>query len=253
MAIDFSCANCRVLIAACYLCYNRTVFKSAVITSFFLGVAFAQQEPKPQQQPSGQQGQPQVKLNYLYVCAPTQEEQGVIKTALATVPGKPAFIPDFEISRGLATLKDAPTSKFVRLRREFSPESPFLTAQYSMSTDSTSTVETLVLRMRDPKDFHELSLQDRSSSAAASPSAMLAVDTPVNRIRVERLAKSSVVLARCENADQSGFEPMFRQASDIMAQYRQALGLRAAFRSDIAWLGGGNATKPGNAPAKKRK
>jgi hypothetical protein len=29
---------------------------------------------------------------------------------------------------------------------------------------------------------------------------------------------------------------MFHQASDIMAQYRAALGLRTAFRSDIAWL-----------------
>jgi hypothetical protein len=36
--------------------------------------------------------------------------------------------------------------------------------------------------------------------------------------------------------DQSAYEPVFRQASEIMAQYRAALGLRSAFRSDIAWL-----------------
>lgn len=249
--VGFSCANCQLLKAKCYLCYNRTVLKSAAITSCFLAAtAFAQQEPKAQQ-PSGQ---PPVKLNYLNVCTPSEEEQTQIKNALAMIPGKAAFVQDFEITRGVATLKDAPAAKFVRLRREFSSESPFLTAQYSMSTDATSTIETLVLRTRDPKGFHEISLEDRSTSGAASPQAMLAVDTPVNRIRVERLAKSSVVLARCQGADQSIFEPIFRQASDIMAQYRQALGLRGSFRSDLAWLSGDNAAKhngPASEPKKK--
>jgi len=167
-------------------CYNRPVLKRP-LTLLLAAFAFAQQEPKPEP-PAGQ---PQVKMNYLNVCTPSAEEQAGIKGAMAAVPGKPAFIQDFEISRGLATLKDAPRSRFVRLRREFSPESPFLTAQYSISSDSTSTIETLVLRMRDPKDFYELSLQDQSSAGAASPLMMLAVDTPVARVRVERLTKSS--------------------------------------------------------------
>ena len=219
------------------------MFKLFAITFLLIAsTAFAQQEPSPQ--PSGQ---PQVKLNYLNVCTPSAEDQAQIKSAMALVPGKPVFAQDFEISRGLATLKDAPTSKFVRLRREFPPESPFLTAQYSMSRDSSSTIEILVLRTRDPKVFHELLFEDRASSGATSPAALLAVDTPVNRIRVERLAKSSVALARCEGADQSAYEPLFRQASDMMAQYRQALGLRGAFRSDIAWLNSDDATR--NRPA----
>jgi hypothetical protein len=204
------------------------------LTLLLAAFAFAQQEPKPEP-PAGQ---PQVKMNYLNVCAPSAEEQTGIKGAMAAVPDKPAFIQDFEISRGLATMKDAFPSKFVRLRREFSSESPFLTAQYSISNDSTSTIETLVLRMRDPKDFYELSLQDQSSSAAASPLTMLAVDTPVARVRVERLTKSSIVLARCQDADQSAYEPLFRQASDIMARYRKALGLGSVLHSDLAWLGG---------------
>jgi hypothetical protein len=226
------------------------VFKSVVITACFLGAtALGQQETKPQQ-PSGQ---PQVKLNYLNVCTPSTEEQALIKSALGLVPGKPAFVQDFEISRGLATLKDAPPSKFVRLRREFSGESPFLTVQYSMSADSTSTIETLVLRTRDPKVFHEISLEDRSTSGAASPQTLLTVDTPVSRIRMERLSKSSVVLARCEGADQSAYEPLFRQASDIMAQYRQALGLRGTFRSDIAWLSGDNSARHSGSPSEPKK
>jgi hypothetical protein len=213
-------------------CYNRPVLKRA-LTLVLAAFAFAQQEPKPE--PPGRQ--PQVKMNYLNVCTPSPEEQAGINGALAAVPGKPAFIQDFEISRGLATMKDAPPSKFVRLRREFSPESPFLTAQYSISNDSTSTIETLVLRLRDPKDFYQLSLQDQSSSGAASPLTLLAVDTPVNRVRVERLTKSSMVLARCQDADQNAYEPLFRQASDVMARYRKALGLGNVLHSDLAWLG----------------
>jgi hypothetical protein len=225
------------------------VFKTLVIAAFLGATAFAQQQPSPQ--PSGQ---PQVKLNYLNVCAPSEEEQTQIKNALETIPSKAAFIQDFEITRGVTTLKDASPAKFVRLRREFTPESPFLTAQFSMSTDAASIVETLVLRMRDPKGFHEISFEDRATSGAASPQAMLTVDTPVNRIRVERLAKSSVVLARCEGADQSVYEPLFRQASNIMAQYRQALGLRGAFRSDLAWLSGDNTARHnGPTPEPKKK
>src|SRR5437899_4920669 len=166
-----------------FRCYNRPVHRTfvAILLLLTASIALAQQEPSPQ--PSGQ---PQVKLNYLNVCTPSAEEQAQIKSAMALVPGKPAFVQDFEISRGLATLKDAPTSRFVRLRREFPAESPFLTVQYSMARDSSTTIETLVLRTRDPKVFHEISFEDRSSSAAASPTALVAVDTPVNRIRVER-------------------------------------------------------------------
>jgi hypothetical protein len=124
----------------------------------------------------------------------------------------------------------------VRLRRDFAAESPLLTAQYSMSTDATNTVEILVLRPRDPKDFLQVVMEDRMSASAAKPLSLLQVDTPTSRVRVERLNKGSAVLTRCEEADQSAYEPMFHQASEIMAQYRAALGLRNAFRTDIAWL-----------------
>ena len=93
-----------------------------------------------------------------------------------------------------------------------------------------------MLHARDPKDFLEVVMEDRVSAGAAAPLALLQVDTPTSRMRIERLNKSSAVLTRCQEVDQSAYEPMFRQASDIMAQYRSALGLRTAFRSDIAWL-----------------
>ena len=191
------------------------------------------QQPAPQKPPDGK---PQVKVNYLNVCTPGADEQAIIKGALAAVQAKPAFSADFEISRGRTTLKDAPDAKYVRLRRDFAAESPLLTAQYSMSTDSTNTIEILVLRPRDPKDFLELVMENRVTAGAAAPLAVLQVDTPTSRVRIERLNKSSAVLTRCPDVDQSAYEPVFRQASDIMAQYRAALGLRNVFRSDIAWL-----------------
>jgi hypothetical protein len=64
----------------------------------------------------------------------------------------------------------------------------------------------------------------------------LSVDTPVNRINLERFGKPSLVLARCEGADQKAYDPLFAQASEIFAVYRKSLGLRTAFRSDLTWL-----------------
>jgi hypothetical protein len=195
-----------------------------------------QQPPAPQPTAPSAEGKPQVKVNYLNVCAPGTEEQAIIKGALAAVQPKPVFSADFEISRGRTSLKDAPDAKYVRLRRDFAAEAPLLTAQYSMSTDAANTIEILVLRARDPKDFLQVVLENRVTAGATTPLALLQVDTPTSRVRVERLNKGSAVLTRCEEADQSAYEPVFHQASEIMAQYRAALGLRNAFRTDIAWL-----------------
>jgi len=226
------------------------VFKRALITIFLLAAAsVAQQQPAPQASPQQPDGKPQVKVNYLNVCTPGTDEQAILKSALAAIQAKPSFSEDFELSRGRTTLKDAPDARYVRLRRDFVAESPLVTAQYSMSTDDANTIEVLVLHSRDPKDFLEVVLESRVSTGAAAPLALLQVDTPASRIRVERLNKSSAVLTRCEDADQSSFEPLFHQASNIMASYRKALGLRTAFRSDIAWLN--SESKAGAAPKKK--
>lgn len=212
----------------------------AIVTLLLLGLAAAQQEKKPE--PNS--GQPQVKLNYLNVCTPSAEDQAAIKAAFAKVSPKPAFSRDYEISRGRATLENEPEARFVRLRRDFTADSPLLTAQYSLSVDSRDTVETLVLRMRDPKEFHEVALEDRVSTGSIQPSALLGIQTPISHIQLERITKNSIVLARCPNADQSAYDPLFHQANDIMAEYRTALGLRtAAFRSDIQWLNTEQAAK----------
>ncbi|HEY6349463.1 MAG TPA: hypothetical protein VI636_08655 [Candidatus Angelobacter sp.] len=239
--------------------YNRTVVKSHLLFILWTAVAaggghwapfrMAASEAVAQvQQP---EGQPQIKLNLLNVCTPSADEQAILKSALTKVSGPPAFGEDFEVSRGSATLKDALPSKYVRLRRDFVSQSPMMTAQYSMSLDEKVTIETLVLRMRDPKEFLEISFEDRVSAAAANPVSVVAMDTPAARIRIERLGKSSVVLARCEGADQSVYEPLFQQGSEMMARYRGALGLRAAFRPDISWLGA--TAKTDGQPRRQRK
>lgn len=224
--------------------YNRPVLKPAIAAAIlFAGRVAAQQAPKPQP------AEPQVKLNYLNVCTPSADEQAQMKAALAKLQVKPAFSRDFEISRGQATLQDAPDARFVRFRRDMAAESPLLTAQYSMSSDSQSIVETIVLRLRDPREFHEVSLEDRVSAGAMAPSALLTVDTPVSRIRIERLGKSSLVLARCQDSDQSGYEAIFRQGAEIMAQYRKAMELGSVIRSDVAWLSNAGKTSNSGRPA----
>ncbi len=212
------------------------MLRHALTIAFLLAGAAWAQQPQPPAQQQQPEGKPQVKVNYLNVCTPGAEEQAIINGALAAVQAKPAFSADFEISRGRTTMKDAPDAKYVRVRRDFAPESQLLTAQYSMSTDSTNTIEILVLRARDPKDFLEVVMENRVTAGAAAPLAVLQVDTPTSRVRIERLNKGSAVLTRCPDVDQSAYEPVFHHASDIMAQYRAALGLRNAFRSDIAWL-----------------
>jgi hypothetical protein len=219
------------------------VFKRTLILTLLLSAVSWAQQTGPKVTPSPE-GQTQTKLNILNVCRPSAEDQAEIKSVFAKVAAKPVFGRDFEISRGRTSVKDAPESKFVRLRRDMTSESPLMTTQYSMSTDATNTVELLVLRSRDAKDFHEIALEDRVSSGSASPLAILSVDTPVTRIRLERLGKRSIVLARCPDADQSAYEPLFRNAADLMARYRKAMGLRSAFRADIGWLSAEGATKP---------
>ncbi len=210
------------------------MLKPALIVACLAGSFCVAQETEKKTQPATDQ--PQVKVHYLNVCAPPAEDQAEIKSAFAKIPAKPGFGPDFEVSRGHATLQDSPDSRFVRLRRDMAADSPFLTAQYSISRDASNIIETLVLRLRDPKQFHEISMEDRVSSSAASPTTVLSTETPVSRIRLERFSKNSIVLARCQESDQSAYEPLFREASDIMSRYRKALGLATTFRYDVNWL-----------------
>ena len=224
--------------------------------------------------------QPQVKVNLLNVCTPSAEEQKEIAAALARVPRQPLFAPDFEISHGLSTLTDAPNflqpaqsaqmsdepsvARYVRIRREFAVQALFARVQYSFSNDGQNMVETLVLHVREPKDLIQVSMED-SASAIGSAETMVAANTPVSRIRLERFGKSSIALARCtgsENGpppDQSAYEPLFRSASEVLANYRNLLGVRHTVPAELAQIPGGKeaakpkSAKPGAKPTAEKK
>jgi len=209
------------------------------------------------QEPAGgaQSTQPQVKVNMLNVCSPSAEEQKEIAAALARVPKQPLFSDDFEVSRGRSTVSDMPNflqpgqsnhvageasvASYVRIRREFSVQALFSSVQYSFSNDGENMVETLVLHVRDPKDLIQVSLEDSASSVTSS-AAMLGSNTPASRVRLERFGKASVALARCLAAeggpapDQSAYEPLFRGASDVLANYRALLSVKKIVPEELA-------------------
>src|SRR5437764_13096145 len=108
-------------------------------------------------------------------------------------------------------------------------------------------IETLVFRVRDPKDLMQVSIED-GASAVTTPAAMLATNTPATRIKLERFGKSSVVLARCYATDQgpapdqSAYEPLFQSASAIVANYRGLLGRLRMVPVDLASLSSGESS-----------
>jgi hypothetical protein len=211
-------------------------------------VATSQQTP-PQSQPAAQppsqsaEKTPQIKLNFLNVCTPTEAEQKEIAAGLNKIPASVTYTGDFEVTRGrLITQKEAP-SKYLRLRRELGGNTMFSNVQYSLSADDKVTTETLVFKTKDPKDLVLISIEDQISSTAVKPASVLDADTPATHIKLERFGKNAIALARCEN-DQSVYEPIFAEASKLIAQYRKALGLRTMFKNDLAWLSTPDEAKP---------
>jgi hypothetical protein len=87
------------------------------------------------------------------------------------------------------------------------------------------------------KDLLALSIEDTLSTSASKPAAVVANDTPASRVRLERLGKTTVALARCEKVDQSQYDPIFTQASSVLADYRRVLRLRTMLANDLSWLG----------------
>jgi hypothetical protein len=205
----------------------------------------------------------QVKINYLNVCTPGEEDQSALAAALDRIAARPKFAQDFEISRGRSTGTDLPIkiaggensagspSRWVRVRREFAADSPFLSTQYSFSLDDKGITEMLVFRSREAKDVMETEVED-TVSAAADPLQVLSANTPADRIRLERFGKSSVVLARCPGADQSKYEPLFAKASAVLANYRAQLGVKETVPADLRRLGVG-ARSAANKQAPKKK
>jgi len=209
----------------------------------------------------------------LNVCSPSADEQKEIASALARVPKQPLFGSDFEVTRGKSTLTDMPSflkpgvgghvagepsiASYVRIRREFSVQALFSSVQYSFSNDGANMVETLVLHVRDPKDLIQVSMED-SASSVANADAMLTTNTPASRVRLERFGKPSVALARCSAAeggpapDQSAYEPLFRGASDVLANYRRLLGVDIIVPEELSKINGESKTTPSKPAASSK-
>lgn len=200
----------------------------------------------------------------LNVCTPSAEEQKEIAAALARVPKEPLFGADFEVSRGRSTLTEMPAmlqvgqpghvpgepsvAIYVRIRREFSVQALFSSVQYSFSDDAENMIETLVFHVRDPKDLIEVSLEDSASSVTSAPS-MLTSNNPASHLRLERFGKASIALARCTATaqgpapDQSAYEPLFRGASEVLANYRNLLNVKTIVPEELSKIRGGGKAK----------
>lgn len=176
-----------------------------------------------------------------------------MQRALARVKAQPSFAADFEISRGVTTLTEAAAraagmpagssgtpSTYVRIRKDF-PENALLTdAQYSLSVEGSSTSEALALHLRDSPEVLQILISD---SVTGTPSQVVKVDTPPDRIRIERFGKSSIVLARCGTVDQSAYEPLFQAAANILGKYREAMAVKSVVPSELAHLPGHKESK----------
>jgi hypothetical protein len=225
--------------------YNRAVrifflIFGAITLSLVAGSRLrAQQPPGPTE--------PKVRINYLNVCSPSAEDRQQIAAALERIPGHPKFAVDFEVARGRSTLSgsdllaqdtglpatEGSVSDWVRIRREFPAPLSFVSAQYSFSMNQGSVVETLSFRAREVKDVIQVSISDSVSSPAA-PAQVARVNTPAERIRIERFGSSSIVLARCPASDQSQFESLFSRATELLASYRSALHVSSVIPAELA-------------------
>ncbi|MBV9342915.1 MAG: hypothetical protein JO159_18775 [Acidobacteria bacterium] len=197
----------------------------------------------------------------LNVCSPSPDEQQEISSALSRIPRRPSFSVDFEVDRGRSILDanlnplaaggtaagggpspSGDIADFVRLRRELAKADIYGSVQYSFSRDRKQMVETLVFRVREPKDLLQVAIEN-SASAITTAAAMLGSASPAGRIKLERYGKSSVVLARCGGVgeapapDQSRYEPLFAAASSILSDYRGLLGARTLVPEELNRVG----------------
>jgi hypothetical protein len=234
-----------------FCCYNAAVSRTILLFGALLCAAVCvAQESGPQQQ------KPQMKVNVLNVCTPSSEEQQEIASALEKVPKRPVFSADFEVDRGRSVLDasanplfasnsapapaESAVADFVRMRHDLEGGT-YSTVQYAFSRDSKQMVETLVFRVRDPKELLQLSIEDSASSVTPA-ATMLTSATPASRIKLERFGKPSVVLARCSaveggsSVDQSKYEPLFASASALLSSYRDHLHARTLVPEELTRL-----------------
>ena len=190
-----------------------------------------------------------VQINVIQVCTPPEADVAEIRAALGRIPAKPRFTADFEIARGRSSV-DTGVARWVRVRREFTSDSPLATAQYTMSVDDGGITETLALRLREAKDVVQVALQ--SNVTAGDPASVLASDTLASHVSVERYGKAPLAVKRCPSSDQTISEPVFQGASALLAGYRAALGVRSFVPGDLSRMGVAQKKPSQTAPAPEK-
>lgn len=202
-----------------------------------------------------------MQLNLVNSCSPGAEEQAELAAALGRISSRPAFSPDFEVARGRTTAPEG-VIDWVRVRREFrlsgsesgtmagtagGPE--FINVQFLFSAGERGIDQVLVFHTRAsrPGEPLQVSLEHQAGAATTASAGggagpetaaqALAAEARPNRIRLERFGKGSVVLARCAQADQSRYEPLFHLAAERFASYRAALRVRSTVMTELGALG----------------
>jgi hypothetical protein len=184
-----------------------------------------------------------MRVNVVNVCTPTDSEKKELENALARVPERPVFSPDFEVARGRTTDKKV-TSDWVRLRRELASDPSYGSVQFSLTISGPHIEEVLVLHAKAtrPGEPLQISLEEEVTTGKAADA--LSAGTPPDRIRLERFGKPSLILARCSQADQQAYEPLFRIATERFSVFRAALDVHSTVSAELARLKA--------APAKRR-
>jgi len=236
----------------------ETLTRNALLIGILAPLALSQGPPPVTGLP-----QTKIQVNFVNSCRPAQADVEEMGRALARVKDRPVFSADFEISRGLTTLSEAEAraaglpagsgttpSIWVRIRKEYPEKAALTNAQYSLSVEGSSTSEVLALHLRESKtregkagdgsDVLQILISD---SVTGSPAQVVKVDTPPDRIRIERFGKASIVLARCGGIDQSGYEPLFAAADGILAQYRSAMAVKSVVPAEMEHLRGRKESK----------
>ena len=208
------------------------MLRTTLLTVLLAAASVSAQQAQPLATP------PQLRLNMVNSCTPDDTAKAEIAAALARIPEWPAFASDFEIARGRTTGKDG-VSDWVRLRRDFAASATLSSVQFSLDVTGGKVDEILVLHLKASKLGEPLQISLEQEVTSGTPADMLRVDTPPNRVRLERFGNSSLILARCPGVDQSAYEPLFRLAAERSAAYDAALDVRGTVPAELARLKAG--------------
>lgn len=129
------------------------------------------------------------------------------------------------------------TASWVGRRLDFSAATVFSNVQHSFPAGSGNMVETLVLEVRDPKNWPQLRAED-NSPAVTNTAAMLGAATPLSRTRLGRFGKPSLARYMASQTGpgpgQSSHELLFQDGPSVMDRYRTLLQARRKIPEDLA-------------------